>query len=135
MVTCDVCKNEIKHDGFGTGYGIGKDNTKMCYTCCAEEDKRFMEENNKITLYHSTNDNEEVINWPGTLRFRSVSFQGEHNWGLPRYDVYFIDHTGQKWYGRRIGDNTDLVHCRKVNHINWFAQRALDRIHNKISWS
>jgi hypothetical protein len=128
MNICSVCgKETVSPNRLGTGYGITPNGDKVCYECCAKQDMAYMESHDKITLYHSCREKEEVINWPGTLRFPAFSFEGKHNWGLPRYDVYFVDHTGQRWHGVRIGDNTDLVHCQKIKKANYFAESLMAR--------
>jgi hypothetical protein len=98
----------------------GKDEiVDMCYTCCAEDDKAWMEGHDRITLYldehakPSGKMNYAVTNWLGSLRFSARVSTGGHNWGLVRHDVWFTDHAGAKWWGVHVG-MTDLVHCRKL---------------------
>lgn len=114
---CSKCSQEIiKPNNSSTGYGVDKDNNKVCYACCAVEDKKYMVEHDKITLYLTIHDNDaKVTNWPGSLVFDNLYYTiGRHNWGLPRYDVWFMDHADQNWHGIQIGDNTQLVHCKKL---------------------
>jgi hypothetical protein len=97
----------------GTGYGINPDGTgKTCYQCCAEIDREVMRAEGRITLYDSSPT--ELTNWPGTLCIPiKVRFVGRHNWARHRYDVYF-DFEGRRWHGVRYGDNTQIVHCRRL---------------------
>lgn len=124
--TCIDCSQdkEVPSEGGGTGYATTDNKEKVCYACCGERDKKYMEENKNIDLYLSgmsnvvkTNlpqDKVEVINWPGTLRFRVQNVRkGSHNIARQRTDVWFTDHKGNKWWGRNTGDN-DIVRCRKV---------------------
>jgi len=110
--TCSVCKKEksVQESG-GTGYGLDKDENKICYECCAKGDIQYMKKNHKITLYLTDS---EVTNWPGTLRF-SVTGKttGRHNFAGVRYDIWFT-FDGSIWHGVQYGDNTQLCHCKKT---------------------
>lgn len=127
---CSVC-GETKPrpvDSVGTGYGLNRDGAKVCYQCCAVQDMADMDSTGRAMLYLSkvftssdgAADPEhkryhwEVTNWPGSLRYRGWAQVGRHNWGLPRYDVWFKDHAGREWHGVTIGDNTELCHCRRL---------------------
>jgi len=129
---CDYCKRNLHHDSdFTTGYGRDYDTGDIiCFQCCGEQDKDTMAEckpGDKFTLYltlyngwskdRKLVDFPKVSNWPGTLKFRVQSWvTGRHNWGLNRYDVWFKDHTGAWWWGVQYGDNTQIVHCKKLKH-------------------
>ena len=130
--TCDYCGEVKTHDGVGTGYGLDGEGKKACYSCCASTMQDFMETHDRVTLYlvsehESTGPRQGyqgpygVTNWPGTLRFPATVTVGRHNMGLPRYDVWFKDHTGAWWWGVSIGDYTQLVHCRRLKHEPWCA--------------
>ncbi len=118
MFTCTVC-NEDKETpkGYGeAGYGVDKDGNKVCYACCGEQDKKYMEENNKTIQYLRWEDRKptEIGDWPGTMGFKiRYAFRGNHNWGITRWDVYFKDHVGAWWWGVNLGDN-DVVRCKKL---------------------
>lgn len=110
--TCQAIKL-IPIDG-GTGYGSDKDHNTICYDCCAVADRKQMEAEDRIVLYLDTHTG-TVSNWPGTLSIRCDRIKvGRHNWGIKRYDVWFTDHKGKGWYGVQYGDNTQIVHCRKL---------------------
>ncbi len=114
-MNCDKCNTPIvSKSDFTTGYGTNDKGEKVCYACCANEDIAYMQENDKISLYLTQDDiGFTVSNWPGSLKMKAQVTTGRHNMGLTRYDASFTDPSGNKWYGRKIGDNTDLVHCKK----------------------
>jgi len=125
--TCEVCHKEIsqEHEDFTTGYATNDKKEKICYACCAEADKQFMRDNNKITLYlikrylypeSTTNKayNYFVTNWPGSLEIKCYySDKGKHNIAGTRYDVWF-KFEGYVWHGVQYGENTQLCHCKKT---------------------
>lgn len=123
---CSVSNKEFKVDGIGTGYAVDKDSNKICYDCCSEKDKRYMEEHSKIDLYLTKKVTEkgmlkgavsyEVVNWPGTLRFRTQFKRGKHNMTGSRIDVWFRDHLNNKWWGVNYGEWTEIVHCTKLKN-------------------
>lgn len=114
---CSQCQQTkpLQKDG-GTGYALDKSNTKLiCYDCCGELDKKMMIEDKKITLY-LTIDNDHyghVSNWPGTLKLQAFYKKGKHNWGITRYDVWFI-FNGYWWHGVQYGDNNQICHCKQT---------------------
>ena len=133
-MTDNVCFNcgkiIVKPDnGFTTGYGQDSNGNKICYDCCAIVDLADMRESGKITLYLTEiHDRPEkrydhaykVTNWPGSLIFPVIDYRwGSHNIAGSRIDVWFMDKTNpsgwQKWHGVSYGDNTQLVHCRRIN--------------------
>ena len=119
MYTCSRCNKEIQNttqDQLGTGYGLDMDDNKICYTCCAMLDREHMGTHNKIVLYLSKEKfNWEVTNWPGTLKFKVHSLKsGRHNIARTRIDVWFTDHNNREWWGVQYGENTMLVHCKKL---------------------
>jgi len=135
MERCSRCGKDIpKPDGgITTGYGTDAQGNKHCYACCAELDREFMDSHDRMTLYltfdeakakaggfvpspgvHCCNHGWTVGNWPGSLKFDAVVRKGRHNIAGTRYDAWFTDHKGRKWWGVRYGDNTELVHCRKL---------------------
>lgn len=128
MTICSKCGKEITTNSpHFTGYGVDSDGNKFCYTCCAENDKDYMRDHDRTTLYlyhnNLTDQNEldrpewEVINWPGTLRFKAyvrTTIKKHTIWRI-RHDVWFQDNLGFWWYGRNQGDN-DLVHCKRLKY-------------------
>lgn len=56
-----------------------------------------------------------IGNWPGTLTFKATGVtRGRHNWGIPRWDVWFNGPDGHVWHGVNYGNNTQIVHCRRT---------------------
>jgi len=114
---CDKCGVRHAYRGWVTGYGTNSAGEKICYECCREFDKEWMSENDKITLYltQATTGRWRVTNWPGTLRFRvDETRKGKHNITGTRYDVWFTDREGNRWWGVSYGENSQLCHCRKL---------------------
>ena len=124
---CSQC-NEHKPITTGSSAGFAQDDkgNKICYACCAIQDKQWMKDHNTITLY-LTIDNPhrqvgfwsrgKITNWPGTLEYQAHIRKGYHNWAGVQYSVWFKDDTGQVWYGRQVGNDTQLCHCRKIKGI------------------
>ena len=128
--TCSVCGETKTHkDSLTTGYGIDKDDNKVCFACCGDQDRADMaacKAGDKFMLYLTHEPGTggppwytgwHVTNWPGTLdiaNVRNLYSPHGHNWGLSRRDVWFQDHTGADWWGYKIGDNTDICHCMKL---------------------
>jgi hypothetical protein len=113
---CFVCKLEKQspndHICGGTGYGLDKENNKVCYSCCGKQDEESMEKTGKTILYLDTA-KRTVSNWPGTLSINLSSLsKGRHNIARVRYDVSFI-HKGKRWHGVQYGDNTQICHCKR----------------------
>lgn len=136
-VYCDCCQKECIPTEYTPGYGIaGKDSTlrqagdKLCFACCAVDDKAQMDRDGKIALYLThdpftqaiqpwgkpvfSTTSGKVTNCPGSLAFPCRVKRGKHNMARYRYDVWFTDHNGNPWYGVQIGDNTQVCHCRKI---------------------
>lgn len=138
--TCCKC-HEIKpvQPTGGTGYATNRDNDdKTCYACCAIADRAYMDSHDRITLYlivdheslavndvsHEHNVRNKicprnygwkVTNWPGSLVLHPFRVrEGRHNIAGKRYDCWFNDHKNRKWHGVQYGDNTQIVHCRKL---------------------
>jgi hypothetical protein len=118
--TCSDCGaiKPINKEG-GTGYAIVRDtpadpNTerKICYVCCGERDKKEMIEEGKAILYW---DGKKVSNWPGTLTFAPTrSSKGHHNIGRTREDVWFTGPDNKSWHGVQIGENTQILRCKRL---------------------
>ena len=118
--TCDICKQTKEFKSNHTaGYGINDKEQKVCYACCANEDRAKMKETGKAVLYLCTNKQGDYIvtNWPDSLSFKCYHYSiGSHNWGLKRYDVWF-DFEGRTWHGVTYGDNTQLCHCKQTKQV------------------
>jgi len=132
METCSLCKKPLpilpeNHTG-GTGYALKDKEEKICYDCCAERDKQQMRDKGKIALYLTFNPHAQrlyrslspyyqggkITNWPGTLTFTTNTiYVGRHNIAEHLYRCYFT-FENQKWIGRQYGDNTMLLHCKKL---------------------
>ena len=94
----------------GAGYGINKSGNKICYSCCAEEDKKQMNETGQIILYFNQGC---ISNWPGTLRFIATGYNySKNNWGCQRQDVWF-NFNEFVWHGVNLGDN-DILRCKRT---------------------
>lgn len=141
---CVQCHKEITpdtHGGITSGCGFNEKGERVCYACCAVNDRAYMDETGRIDLYlvrkeYKTKedalkanpywyrhryDGEEskyysyfVTNWPDSLRFpvRSIT-KGRHNMAGTRYDVTFRDHHGREWYGTQYGDNSSIARCKR----------------------
>lgn len=121
--TCNICGITKQPDSqFTTGYGRDKHDNKVCYLCCADQDKKQMMDEGKITLYLTESKSplqgmkpEYVSNWPGTLRFPVYhSRKGRHNFARTRTDVWFQGPDGNEWWGVLYGEHTQLIHCRRT---------------------
>jgi len=115
------------HETFTTGYGITPDGRKICYTCCAEQDKEQMRKMGKATLYLKIKRYDstilgqkakgiyckaELTNWPGSFVIPCFVHMGRHNIAGKQYNVRF-EFEGKSWRGIQCGDNTELCHCRR----------------------
>jgi len=75
-----------------------------------------MIQSGRATLYLVKNDAGEwsATNWPGSLRFEIHHVRiGRHNIARTRKDVWFAA-DGAAWHGVQYGENTQILHCRKV---------------------
>ena len=123
---CD-CGHTVKSEGITSGYATTRDGEKLCFACCAVNDKETMIKEGHsrgLPLYIAVSEimgavirkkKYEVTNWPGTLRFdvRVYSFGG-HNMCGKRLDVWFNGPDGYEWHGTNYGGNTDIVHCKRT---------------------
>ena len=117
---CHACADAIvldcghlpsPHGPYTTGYGRDARGKKHCYACCAEMEKARMIETGRATLYLSGN---KIADWPGTLSFPCRVKRGAHNIARYRYDAWFTGPDGKPWHGVQYGDNTQIIHCRRV---------------------
>ena len=133
---CAMCKENVI-----TGYGYVPDppgeyyaginlqaGDKVCFFCCGEMDKLHMEKEGKISLYLVRREKAwYVINWPGSLEYRatvSVSKKGHYSplsGYMERRDAHFRDEQGNMWWGRSIGQWTDIIHCKRLK-----SKRAIE---------
>ncbi len=100
----------------GTGYGeyAGK---KVCYACAAKRDAAYMTEHGKMSLYLSKDKHGkwQVTNWPGSLVFEAFNVtKGRHALARTKTDVDFRGPDGHLWHGTQYGENTQIVHTRRV---------------------
>lgn len=98
--------------GTGTGYAYDAGGRLICYACCASDDEARMRREGRIMLY--LGEGRSISNWPGTLKFKAYSLKtGRHNIARSRVDVWF-KHEGRDWHGVQYGDNTQVLHCRRL---------------------
>lgn len=116
---CD-CGHPPTPTSVGTGYGYDADKKTYCYACCAKNDKEWMREHGRITIYASFNEEGtevEAINWPGTLRIKAKRFRrGTHMcFGVkyPRLDFWF-DFEGYEWHGVVRGAHNEVATCKRT---------------------
>ena len=101
-----------------SGYALSNDN-KICYECCADIDREYMEKHGKITLYLKEAD-ASVSNWPGTLKFDLYSQKkSKHNISKERIDAWFRDDNGNWWWGVHYGFSNDIIHCKKIKSLRF----------------
>lgn len=120
MKQCFDCGAEIVPSGGITGCGLFRETVdgaeverSVCFPCCGKRDEKWMRENDRMTLYY-TGDG-RIINWPGSLEFKERDMKvSRHNIARVRYSVWFNGPDGSPWYGVQYGDNTQLLHCRKL---------------------
>jgi len=126
---CSICKKEIIADGIAAGYAIYLHGRKICYDCCAEQEKQGMRDTGKAILYLneipiSKEDRErlgnrdfkcgEVTNWPATLKFPLyIIHKGRHNIAGIRKDVYFT-FENTEWHGVNYGYDNQILHCKRL---------------------
>jgi hypothetical protein len=111
--TCHTCGEEkpIQKEG-GTGYARTAEGHLVCYACCGKQDAEEMKRESRITLYLT---GDTITNWPGTLKMKAHYVKkGRHNMAGTRHDAWFTDPHGNAWRGTQYGENTQLIHCRKL---------------------
>lgn len=110
MFTCHFCGEET----VSVGIHEGKD---VCYPCCGKLEWKLMQDTGKATLYlvGLTVKYASVQNWCNTLSFKVDRVRhGRHNIAGTRTDVWFRDKSGTPWWGVSYGENTQIVHCRRL---------------------
>ena len=116
MITTLDCGHElVKDHSSSAGYGTNGDGIKLCYNCCAEQDKAFMREHGKNTLYLTKDEKGwKVTNWPGTLVFRPHYVKkGWHNIAGSRHDAWFT-FEGHVWHAVQYGEWSDIARCKRT---------------------
>ena len=130
-IMCACGHMESEHPDSTRGYGQGANGKTKCYACLAEDDKKYMRDHGKITLYLTCEPvtakrnesyqlyvDSKISNWPGSLTIpcRVKRNRNGHNWGLTRYDAWF-KFEGREWHGVLYGDNTQLIHCKQLKGV------------------
>ena len=115
---CTQCQKEKegKQDG-GTGYGVYRDGSKICYQCIGENDLKELQiasKGQKFTFYLVKRDGQYfVTNWPGTFSHPVTVSIGRHNMAGKRYDTWFK--IGQNsFHGVTFGDWTQIHHVKRI---------------------
>lgn len=116
---CHVCKQEKTNTSeFTTGYGVDKDDNKVCFECCGKQDEsqlRAMKPGDKTVLYW-TEKERKLSNWPGTLNIKANYFtKSWHNFGGWKTHIWF-NFEGNNFYAYSIGDRTQIAHVRRVKN-------------------
>lgn len=116
--TCHECGAACKPNGLFAGYGVLKNGNKICYDCCAKRDEQALmalSGKDKISLYLiGKNGQEEIINWPGTLRIKPRYVKrGRHNFAGSRRDVWFA-YKGKEFHGTQYGEMNEVCYIQAV---------------------
>lgn len=120
---CENCGNllPLHAKGYcgGSGYGVWRNDdgteSKHCYVCCSRDERYYMVKHGKGILYDVNFDGRILSDWPGLLRFYPRErWSGYHNMAGRQYYRRFRGPDGYVWTGRRIGDNTQIVHVRRT---------------------
>ena len=123
--TLDCGHPKSTTDGIGTGYARLPDNTRICYACAADLDKRYAASMTKddaplvayvqewpaLGFYDSRN-RIKVVTWAGVeLGWGWQTNLGRDGWNNPvRYVRVTIG--GREFYGRHYPDSGDYVRLR-----------------------
>ena len=129
---CGLAK-PLNTDGqCSTGYGVttqnmvdrghvSSANEMVCFECAGETDVMDMIATGRAVLYLAAQGERgsvfgdgKVTNWPGTLSIPCRVKRGRHNMARYRYDAWFKGPDGKDWHGVQYGDNTQIIHCRRV---------------------
>lgn len=115
MDTCNVCHKDIvkEKDSISTGYGIDKDNNKVCFACCGEQDRKQLLEEGKLFGYWSHG---FFSNWPGTLKIKAYySRDSFHNFaGRNGRTDFWFNFEGKHFHGVHIGHNNECARVKQV---------------------
>lgn len=115
-IECGTCHSDIlpaEKSSLGVGFAVTDDGSKVCYSCCAEQDKIFMRRSGYVYLYL----NEEkkcLTNWPGSLSINVFQIKkGKHNIARIRTDVWFV-FEGFIWHGVQLGYSNEIARCKRT---------------------
>ena len=103
-----------------------KKTKKICFACCADIDREYMEENGKIDLYlieekgrRNILPSYKITNWPGTLEIKPFYVKkGRHNIVDERTDVWF-KFNGFIWHRVCYGSNTQVLRCKRTKKTDF----------------
>lgn len=118
-MVCDRCGKDIQVPKGSTtpGYGTTPEGEIHCFACCGDIDRETMRTQDRITLYLVKADGRwQVTNWPGTLKIPAQVTEGRHNWARVQCSIKF-QFEGQTWFGRQVGDHSQIAHCRKARKL------------------
>lgn len=116
---CSHCgQNKVHEDSLTTGYATNDKGEKICFACCGEIDRKYLNDNGKLSGYftESAKDGDFFTNWPGTLKLR-VTYKRKswHNWTGKNGRTDFWIHTNDaSYHGVQIGHNSQCATIRKV---------------------
>lgn len=116
---CHVCGKEIISDGIGTGYGINKDNNKVCYSCCGLQDEKQLIENGSLCGYfHKDREDGRMYftNWPGTLKIHVYYTKySYHNFaGINGRVDFWFTYKNMNFWGYCISPKyNEIAHVKK----------------------
>ncbi len=134
---CEKCRDPFvrpTNGNPGTGYGVQVKGTRkhyLCYRCCAELEKEHMRKTGRGVLYFTysspchnprftssgvnlTASDYKVSNWMGLISITPMKVSvGKHNMARRKWSCWFA-FEGSVWYGYQVGENTDLLHCRRT---------------------
>lgn len=116
---CSECKKEIEQETVSNfpNYALNKEGNMICFSCCAEIDRQYMRDNERITLYlDESNITKKVTNWHGSLEFIVIFYRiGKHNICGKRIDFWF-NFEGFIWHGVQMGDFNQIAHCKRTKN-------------------
>lgn len=114
---CGQCGAPFMASGFGKGYGVRPDGMRICYACCADNDRKDMVQYRRATLYLvKRGAGHYVTNWPGTLSFPVTQVQRfRHPFAREAWLAYFKGPDGKLWSAKNIGDS-QIAHCRALKN-------------------
>lgn len=114
VVVCRRCGRDCVPTESTPGYGTDAHGDRFCLACCGLLDAEAMTRDGRITLYYDRA-KDLITNWPGTLKIQAGARRvGRHNIAGTMRTVYFRGPDGALWSGRIYGENTQLLHCRRL---------------------
>ena len=124
---CDICNKDRaplvsdygKNRPMFSGYGVDRENRKVCHACAAKHDRAAMIRDGRTTLYlceSETRRADRVTNWPGSLSFPVAYWtEGRHNIAGRTITAYFKGPRNTWWSARNVGNNTQIAHCKRLS--------------------